>query len=268
MDLGLKNRVALVLGAGGGLGRAIAVALIREGARVALADINPEALRETIEVVAELTTSKNESGPRFISLAFDLADSSSIDQHVGRIENELGLVEILINNTGGPPPAQACGQNPAAWRLAFENMVMSVVTVTDRVLPGMRSQGWGRVITSTSSGVIAPIPNLGFSNALRAALVGWSKTLAGEVAAEGVTANVIVPGRIATNRTRYLDQAKADRQGRAIDLVINESTNSIPLRRYGRPDEYADTVAYLASERASYITGSVIRVDGGLLANI
>jgi 3-oxoacyl-[acyl-carrier protein] reductase len=266
MDLGLEKRVALVLGAGGGLGRAIAVSLAREGARLALADIDAAALRDTAAAVAAV--GKPETGPRCISLIFDLADMASINLHVGRVERELGPVDILINNTGGPPPAPASGQDPAAWRRSFEAMVLSVIAVTDRVLPGMRSRGWGRVITSTSSGVVAPIANLAFSNALRAALVGWSKTLAGEIAAEGVTANIVVPGRIATNRIMFLDQAKADRQGRPVDAVTAESTGSIPLRRYGRPEEYADTVAYLASERASYITGAVIRVDGGLLANV
>jgi 3-oxoacyl-[acyl-carrier protein] reductase len=268
MDLGLENRVALVLGAGGGLGRAIAVALAREGARLALADINAATLLETIEAIDAVTPGTDAPGLRRMSLAFDLAHISSIDKHIDRIEHEFGAVEILINNTGGPPPASASGQDPEMWRRAFESMVMSIIAVTDRVLPGMRSQSWGRIITSTSSGVVAPIANLGFSNALRAALAGWSKTLAGEVAAEGVTANVVVPGRIATSRTRFLDQAKADREGRPLDVVVAESTRSIPLRRYGRPEEYADTVVYLASERASYITGSVIRSDGGQLASI
>jgi 3-oxoacyl-[acyl-carrier protein] reductase len=147
-------------------------------------------------------------------------------------------------------------------------MVLSVIAITDRVLPGMRQRRWGRVITSTSSGVVAPIPNLGISNALRLSLVGWSKTLAREVARDGITANIILPGRIATDRIRFLDEAKAKREGRPVEEVAAESTSSIPVGRYGRPEEYGDVVAFLASERASYITGSVIRVDGGLIASI
>jgi 3-oxoacyl-[acyl-carrier protein] reductase len=147
-------------------------------------------------------------------------------------------------------------------------MVLSVIAITDRVLPGMRERRWGRVITSTSSGVVAPIPNLGISNALRLSLVGWSKTLAREVARDGITANIVLPGRIATDRIRFLDEAKAKREGRPVEEVAAESTSSIPVGRYGRPEEYGDVVAFLASERASYLTGSVIRVDGGLIASI
>jgi 3-oxoacyl-[acyl-carrier protein] reductase len=147
-------------------------------------------------------------------------------------------------------------------------MVLSVIAITDRVLPGMRSRGWGRIITSTSSGVIAPIQNLGISNALRASLVGWSKTLAREVARDGITANIVVPGRIATRRIRFLDEQKAKREGRPVEQVTAESTASIPVGRYGEPEEYADMVAFLASARAAYVTGSVIRVDGGLIPSV
>ncbi len=138
----------------------------------------------------------------------------------------------------------------------------------DRVLPQMRSRRWGRIITSTSSGVVAPIPNLGVSNALRSALVGWSKTLAREVGRDGVTANIVLPGRISTSRIRFLDEQRAVREKRALEEVVAESTASIPLGRYGDPQEYADVVAFLASEQASYLTGSVIRVDGGMIQSV
>jgi 3-oxoacyl-[acyl-carrier protein] reductase len=147
-------------------------------------------------------------------------------------------------------------------------MVLSVIAITDRVLPNMRARHWGRVITSTSSGVVAPIPNLGISNALRLSLVGWSKTLAREVGKDGITANIILPGRIATGRIKFLDEAKAKREGRTVEDVSAESTSSSPLGRYGYPEEYADVVAFLASERSAYISGAVIRVDGGLIASV
>ena len=131
----------------------------------------------------------------------------------------------------------------------------------------MKARAWGRVITSTSSGVVAPIPNLGISNSLRMTLVGWSKTLSREVGRYGITANIVVPGRIATSRIRSLDEAKAKREGRSVDQVSQESTDSIPVGRYGTPEEYADVVTFLASERASYVTGTLIRVDGGLIAS-
>jgi len=154
------------------------------------------------------------------------------------------------------------------WAKHFQSMVLSVIAITDRVLPGMRSNGWGRIVTSTSSGVVSPIPNLAISNALRLSLVGWSKSLAREVAKDGITANVIFPGRISTARIRFLDEQKARRENKSVEAVQAESCQSIPAGRYGDPQEYGDTVAFLASTRASYITGSMIRVDGGYVSSI
>jgi 3-oxoacyl-[acyl-carrier protein] reductase len=197
-----------------------------------------------------------------------LADLAQIDGNISKIESELGPVDILVNNTGGPPPTTAAGQNPELWSKHFKAMVLSVIAITDRVLPKMRDRHWGRVITSASSGVVSPIPNLALSNTLRLSLVGWSKTLAREVAKDSITVNVVLPGRIATDRIKFLDQAKAKREGRAVEDVMEESTASIPAGRLGTPEEYGDVVAFLASERASYVTGSIIRVDGGMIASI
>jgi 3-oxoacyl-[acyl-carrier protein] reductase len=147
-------------------------------------------------------------------------------------------------------------------------MVVSVIATSDAVLPAMRARKWGRIVTSTSSGVIAPIPNLGISNTLRSSLVGWSKTLAREVARDGVTTNIVVPGRVATGRITFLDEARAKRENRTVESVVAESTSSIPAGRYGRPEEFAAAVAFLASEQASYITGSILRIDGGLIPSV
>lgn len=261
MDFGLKGKTALVLGGGGGLGRAICKALAEEGANIAVGDIEPKAIAETQAAIAG-------TGVKSLALTWDLADLAQIEAHVSEIEAQLGPVDILVNNTGGPPPTPAGGQAPELWSTHFQSMVLSVIAITDRVLPGMKAKGWGRIVTSTSSGVVAPIPNLGISNALRLSLVGWSKTLAREVGRDGITANIILPGRIATDRIRFLDEAKAKREGRAVEDVASESTGSIPVGRYGDPREYGDAVAFLASARAGYITGSVIRIDGGLVASV
>ncbi|MBM4223962.1 MAG: SDR family NAD(P)-dependent oxidoreductase, partial [Gammaproteobacteria bacterium] len=163
MDLGIKGRTALVLGAGGGIGGAVALALARDGCRIALADVSEDGLAQTRALLEPMGTQQ-------LSLTWDLADLGCIDRHVGAIESELGPIDILINNTGGPPPTLAAGQAPALWRKHFEAMVLSVIAITDRVLPGMRARRWGRIVTSTSSGVVAPLPNLAVSNALRLSL--------------------------------------------------------------------------------------------------
>ena len=261
MDLGLNGKTALVLGAGGGLGGAIARSLGAEGAAVAVADIN-------LAAADTVSSTINGGGGRSIALAWDLSDLAVVNDNVTAIEERLGPVDILVSITGGPPPGSILGQPAETWRIFFDSMVLSVMTITDRVVPGMKERNWGRIITSTSSGVVVPIPNLGLSNALRSALVGWSKTLAGELGQYGITANIVMPGRIATKRIAFLDEKKASREGRTVDDISRESIASIPVGRYGDPAEYGDAVAFLASTRASYITGSSIRIDGGYIASI
>lgn len=261
MDLQIDGKVALVLGGGGGLGGAIAMSLAKEGVKVAIGGRN-------IGPVEQVSNAINHAGGQSLALEWNLDNAEDIDKNFSVIESHFGRVEILVNNTGGPAPAPIAGQSSDLWRSSFESMVLSVISITDRVLPAMKDAQWGRIITSASSGVIAPIPNLGLSNALRISLVGWSKTLAREVGQYCITSNVIVPGRIGTKRIVYLDEKKAEREGKSVDEVAAESAALIPVGRYGTPVEYADTVAFLASKRASYITGSIIRVDGGMIQSI
>lgn len=261
MDLGLKDKTALVLGAGGGLGGGIARALTAEGARVALADRDIEAARRAADTIVS-------AGGVAAPFAVDLGNAQDRAALVGQVQAAFGAVDVLINNSGGPPPTPASGVAPAEWSRHFEAMVVALIDITDRVLPAMRARRWGRIVTSTSSGVIAPIPNLALSNALRLSLLGWSKTLAREVAPDGVTVNVVVPGRIATARTRQLDVAKAQREGKDAAAIEQASAATIPAGRYGSVEEYAAAVTFLAGTPASYITGSVLRVDGGLIASL
>ena len=261
MDLGIANKTALVHGAGGGLGGAIARSLAAEGVRVAVASRSEATAAKTAQDIIA-------AGGKAFPLAWDLADLSIIEDRVSRVEAEFGPVDILVNNTGGPPPTVAQGQSQELWLRQFNAMVLSVIAITDRILPGMREREWGRIITSTSSGVISPIPNLAISNTLRASLVGWSKTLAGEVARDGVTVNVIVPGRIATARLVSLDEQAALREGRPSAEISARNAASIPAGRYGDPKEYGDVACFLASRLASYVTGSIVRVDGGAISSV
>ena len=261
MDLGIKGKIGLVMASSRGLGQAMAVSLAREGVRVAVTGRNPEGLQKSVELIQA-------AGGEALALNWDLSDASVIDSMVSRVEQELGPIDILINNTGGPPPTLAAGQDPALWQKSFNDMVLSLIAITDRVLPGMRQRKWGRIITSTTSGAIAPIKNLAISNTLRAALLAWSKTLSAEVANDGITVNVIMPGRIATDRLRQLDEAKAKREGANYDDVVKEMLKQIPMGRYGDPKEYGDAASFLVSQNASFITGTVMRVDGGQIQAI
>ncbi|AYA06554.1 SDR family oxidoreductase [Rahnella aceris] len=261
MDFGIQGRVALVSGAGGGLGRAMAIALAGEGVQVAVCGRTLSALQETVSLIEK-------QGGTAQAWVLDLTAPESFDDVLMQIRRTFGPVGILINNSGGPPPTKAAGVAPDAWQSQFSTMVSSLIQLTDKVLPDMHNAGWGRIITSTSSGVIAPIANLGMSNTLRMALVGWSKTLASEVAGDGITVNVMVPGRISTQRLGQLDAARAGREGTSVEEVAAKSAASIPAKRYGKTEEYGAVAAFLASQQASYVTGSVIRVDGGMIPSI
>ncbi len=260
MNLGLAGRVCLVMGASGGLGGAVARVLAEEGAIVAGGGVSEDRLAATARSMAE-------SGHQLLPVTADLRQPEKLAEAVTHVQHELGAIAILFNSSGGPPPGPTANVGLDEWRSRFNEMAAALFHLTDLVLPDMRAQKWGRIVTSTSSGVVAPIPNLGLSNTLRSAVVAWSKTLAGEVAADGITVNVIVPGRIDTDRVRRLDESRAVREKRTAEEVKTNSVATIPAGRYGLPREYADCVAFLASDRASFVTGSILRVDGGMLAN-
>jgi 3-oxoacyl-[acyl-carrier protein] reductase len=261
VNFGLEGKTALVVGGGGGLGSAVARALAREGTRVAVAGRDQGSIGRTVAAI-------DADGGEASAVCLDLTDQASLDTAMLSIRERYGDVDILFNNGGGPPPSTAAGQPVELWRQQFESIVVGVIALTDRVLPAMRERGWGRIITNTSSGVVAPMPNLALSNALRLSLLGWSKTLAREVAANGITVNVVIPGRIATGRVRALDEARAEREGSTVEAAVAASIASIPAGRYGDPDEFAAAVAFLAGEQASYITGATLRIDGGQIPSI
>ncbi|SEQ28442.1 3-oxoacyl-[acyl-carrier protein] reductase [Faunimonas pinastri] len=258
MDLGLKGRTALVLGSSQGLGHAVARSLVEEGAQVILTGRSAEKLASAAAELGAADAVRTEE--------LDLADPASVQALIGKLGDQ--VIDILVLNGGGPPPGPVADVQSEEWRRQFAAMVEAPLAIAGAVLPGMRARRFGRVIALVSSGVQQPIPNLGISNTLRASIIGWAKTLAGEVAADGVTVNSVVPGRIHTARVDQLDAAAAKRTNRTAGEVAEASRNSIPMKRYGKPQEFADAVAFLASERASYITGTTLRVDGGMIAGI
>jgi len=261
MDLGLVGKRALVLGASRGLGAVIARTLAAEGATVIAA------ARSTDVTGSWIAGLPIEQRGRVSAARLDLADLASIEALADRLVAE-GGVDILIGNSGGPPPGEARDAKRDDWLKHFEGMAANLFHLAQRLLPGMAERGWGRIVTIASSGVEQPIPRLALSNGIRAAVIGWSKTLASEVAASGVTVNVVLPGRIHTERVDQLDDAAAARSGATRDSVAQASMATIPAGRYGKPQEFADVVTFLASERASYVTGAKIRIDGGLIRGI
>lgn len=258
MDLRLTGKRALICGGSSGLGRAVAAALVAEGVDVALLSRSADRLQAVADAL-------NGAGPgRAVIAPADLADHETLLKAVDQAEQALGgPVEILLNNTGGPPPSGVAGLDPDLWRSQFEAMVLSIFRLTDRVLPGMRAAQWGRILNVASVSAVEPNGALGVSNTLRASVAAWAKTLASEVAADGITVNTLLPGRIDTPRIQRLDQAAADRTGSSPEQARADSVKSIPVGRVGTPEEFGAVAAFLASPLAAYVTGSMIRVDGG-----
>ena len=248
MNLGIDGRVALVMGASRGIGRGVAEALAAEGARVAISSRSAERLGE---VAAELGAT---------AFAADTGDLERMAALPGEVGEALGPVEILVANTGGPPTGGAL-ENPAEeWEAAYRSLVLAPRMLVEAALPGMRERRWGRIVNVASSSVREPIPSLALSNVHRMAAVGFLKTLAAEVARDGITVNTVATGRFATDRLK-------DDQG-SLEAAEESARESVPAGRLGRPEEFGDLVAFLASERAAYLTGAVIPLDGGMLRSV
>jgi 3-oxoacyl-[acyl-carrier protein] reductase len=255
MDLGIAGKVAVVTAASQGLGKASAEALAREGARVAILSRRQEELNKVArEIGAELP------------LACNLASREDIERAVAKVKEMLGPVSILVNNCGGPPAGTFETITEQQWSEAIEQVFLSALRITRAALPMMRAARWGRIVNIVSSSVEQPIPGLIVSNALRPAIAGWAKTLAGEVAADNILVTCVAPGRILTARTEALDRSMSEKLGRPIEQIRSDRVSAVPLKRYGTTEEFGAAVAFVASERASYLTGSVLRVDGGAIA--
>ena len=251
MDLGIAGRVALVMGASQGIGLGIASALAREGARVAMASRSLERLDDAAGGVEGETA----------TFAADTGNLARLAELPGEVAERLeGPVEILVTNTGGPPPGGAEERSTDEWEAAYRSLVLAPRALIEAVLPEMRSRSWGRIVNVGSSSTIEAIPHLGLSNAHRLAAIGYFKTLAREVAGDGITLNTVATGKIATGRLAKLSGS--------LEAAAQTAREQVPAGRLGTPEEYGDLVAFLCSERAAYVTGTTIPIDGGLLRAI
>jgi 3-oxoacyl-[acyl-carrier protein] reductase len=246
MDLGIDRRVALVMGASQGVGRGVAGALAREGARVAMASRSAERLAEAAGSIDGETA----------TLVADTGDLERMAGLPGEVEGELGPIEIMVTNTGGPPLGESLDHGVEEWEGAYRSLVLAPRVLIEAVLPGMRERGWGRIVNVGSGSMVEPIPGLALSNAHRMAAVGFFKTLSREVAGDGITVNTVATGRFATARL-------ADDSG-SLEPAERRAREEVPAGRLGTPEEYGDLVAFLCSDRAAYLTGAVIPLDGGL----
>lgn len=257
MDLGLKDKVALVAASSQGLGKAVAMAMAKEGAKVVICSRNQDRLNSAQEEIQKAVNSQ------ITAIKADLTNKEDIKSLVSQTVSYFGSIDILVNNAGGPPAGFFGDMTDETWFAGIELTLMSSVRLTREVLPLMRKQKWGRIINITSVSVKQPINELLLSNSLRLSVVGWAKTLANQVASEGILINNVCPGWTRTDRVVEIFDARAASQGTTAEAVEKSITSTIPMGRLGKPEELANLVTFLASEKASYITGTSIQVDGG-----
>jgi 3-oxoacyl-[acyl-carrier protein] reductase len=258
MDLGLQGKVALVAASSRGLGRAVAEELAAEGAHLLMCARGADALREAADAVRAASP-----GVRVLDVAADLSDPADVSRVTDVALRELGRVDVLVTNTGGPPAGPFESHSAEAWQAAVRANLHSVVNLVRAVLPGMKERRWGRIVNVTSIAVKQPVDNLILSNSVRAAVTGFARTLANEVASFGITVNSVMPGYTATQRVDELAARNASLRGTTAADERAVWEHQIPMARLGDPREFAAMVAFLASERASYTTGASIPVDGG-----
>ena len=265
MDLGLKNKIAMVGGASKGLGFAVARALALEGAQVSIASRDAAAIATAAKRIQE---ERRESGAAVLAYAADLSTADAIAGWHKQTVDRFGGVDLLFANTGGPPAGAVLNFDDQAWRSAFELLVLSVVRTVRLVVPSMQARGGGAILVGTSSSVKEPIANLALSNVLRASVAALAKTLAIELAPSRIRVNNLIPGRIDTDRVRQLDEINAKRAGIAAEEQHRRMAATIPLGRYGQPEEFGRMAAFLLSDAAAYITGASVQVDGGLIRGV
>ena len=262
MDTGLKGKVAIVTAASEGLGRAAAEALAAEGCRMAICSRRQSAIEQA---GAEI---RRAHGGEVLAVAADVRDASDIKRFVSTTVERFGGVDVLVTNAGGPKPGLFDALSDGDWYEAVDLLLMSVVRLSREAIPHMRQRGGGRIIHITSVAVKQPVPGLMLSNAVRTAVVGFSKTLSRELARDRITVNCVAPGYTRTARVVKLNEATAEREGKPVAEIEQRTLANIPMARLGEPQELAALITFLASDRSGYITGSVIQADGGSVAGI